>query len=341
MAFILSTVTVPLQRPPICFPMSETIRRRVQPVPASRPRSRPITVISKAALQEEKAQSKSVLSGPTGAAAGIILHLLTATVFLRIVEGWAILDALYFSVVIATTVGYGDLTPVHPLSKIFVSFYAILSVALIAGLLQRLVERVADAHRGIAESAAARLLAMKSRRDEEHQQEGDIISATRLAVTRAQRKLRATIMMVIGACVSGGLLYGYFLKMSIVDVLYFLCVSMTTVGLGDIHPVSLPGKAFAVIWLVLTSLGFAGILSQYAELRVKKRERDLTERLLQQDIGDKMFNEIDGDGSNTLTEAEFLGYMMCKLGKASPDDVSSCFPHSAASFVCRKILSSD
>lgn len=304
--------------------MSEPLRRRVQTPAVPSPRRRHINVISKAALQSEESRPKSILSGPRGAAAGILLHLLTATVFLRIAEGWALLDALYFSVVIATTVGYGDLVPLRPVSKLFVSIYAILSVALIAGLLQRLVERVADAHKGIAESAVTRLLTLKSR-EEEPVKEGDIVSMARLAVKRAQRKLRATFMMVMGACIAGGLLYGCFLKISFVDVFYFLCVSMTTVGLGDIHPVSFSGKAFAAVWLVLTSLGFAGILNQYAELKVKERERELTERLLKQDVGEKMFSEIDGDGSNTLTEAEFLGYMMCKLGKASPDDVSCPF----------------
>lgn len=97
---------------------------------------------------------------------------------------------------------------------------------------------------------------------------------------------------------------------------------MTTVGLGDIHPVSAPGKAYAAIWLVLTSLGFASIISQYADLRVKERQRDMMQRMLEGDISDRMFTEIDDDGSGALSEAEFLGYMMCKLGKASPDDVS-------------------
>jgi voltage-gated potassium channel len=37
--------------------------------------------------------------------------LLTGTVFYSLVEGWGVLDALYFSVTTLATVGFGDFTP--------------------------------------------------------------------------------------------------------------------------------------------------------------------------------------------------------------------------------------
>lgn len=235
------------------------------------------------------------------------------------------LDSLYFSVVIATTVGYGDITPVNPISKLFISIYAILSVAFIGGMLQSLVERVADAQRDFANTASKRLLTASTSAanapDSTSTAENDLISSTRNAVKHARTRLRATVFMFLAACISGAILYGRFLRVPMVDLLYFLVVSMTTVGLGDIHPVTRIGKAYAAVWLVLTSLGFANILSQYANLRLKERERDLVEKTLSGSIGDKIFTEIDGNSDGTLSEAEFLGYMMCKLGKASPDEV--------------------
>lgn len=45
------------------------------------------------------------------------------TVIYRYVEGWSWPDALYFSVMTLTTVGYGDLTPSTTFTKIFTCFY--------------------------------------------------------------------------------------------------------------------------------------------------------------------------------------------------------------------------
>ena len=47
-----------------------------------------------------------------GAAQLALSLIVIATIFYRIVEGWSLLDAAYFSVVTIATVGYGDLSPI-------------------------------------------------------------------------------------------------------------------------------------------------------------------------------------------------------------------------------------
>lgn len=80
---------------------------------------------------------------------------------------------------------------------------------------------------------------------------------------------------------------------------------MATAGLSDIHPISWLGKGYVVVWLILfTSLEFARILSQYAELNLKERELTLAKRLLKSDIGEEMFIEIDVDQDGKLSENE-------------------------------------
>lgn len=58
------------------------------------------------------------------------LIILTAALFYRYVEGWSIINALYFTISTASTVGYGDLTPSHEISKIFTIVFIILSTTL-------------------------------------------------------------------------------------------------------------------------------------------------------------------------------------------------------------------
>ncbi len=53
-----------------------------------------------------------------------------ASAFYAWVEGWSLLDAVYFSVTTIATVGLGDLAPRTDAGKIFTIFYIILGIGL-------------------------------------------------------------------------------------------------------------------------------------------------------------------------------------------------------------------
>ena len=52
-----------------------------------------------------------------------------ATVGFKFLEGWTWIDAFYFSVATASTVGYGDFVPSTELSRFLATIYIILSVS--------------------------------------------------------------------------------------------------------------------------------------------------------------------------------------------------------------------
>lgn len=56
-------------------------------------------------------------------------------VFYRFQEGLSWLDAVYFTVITLTTVGYGDFSPQTPGGKIFTIFYILVGLGIIAGLI--------------------------------------------------------------------------------------------------------------------------------------------------------------------------------------------------------------
>jgi hypothetical protein len=69
-----------------------------------------------------------------GVMATIVMLLVLATVFYTVVEGWSVLDSIYFAVITGLSIGYGDLVPESPIAKIFTMFYALLAVGLFVAL---------------------------------------------------------------------------------------------------------------------------------------------------------------------------------------------------------------
>lgn len=68
----------------------------------------------------------------------MVVILAVATTFYVRVEGWSVLDALYFSVVTVATVGYGDITPQTALGKLFTAVFLVLGVGIFVALAGKL-----------------------------------------------------------------------------------------------------------------------------------------------------------------------------------------------------------
>jgi len=64
------------------------------------------------------------------AAAFIIITLMSTMIFVHFAEGWSWVDSFYFAGVTMATVGYGDLTPTHPVTKIVITLDILFSVGL-------------------------------------------------------------------------------------------------------------------------------------------------------------------------------------------------------------------
>ena len=62
------------------------------------------------------------------------LLLAIGTVFYTRVEGWSVLDAVYFCVVTLATVGFGDLAPRTPVGKVFTMVYVMIGTGVFVGV---------------------------------------------------------------------------------------------------------------------------------------------------------------------------------------------------------------
>lgn len=68
--------------------------------------------------------------------------------FYHSVEGWSYLDSLYFIVMTATTVGYGDFFPMTSAGKIFTMFFSFFGIAIAFYLVSVVSSNVLKKHFG-------------------------------------------------------------------------------------------------------------------------------------------------------------------------------------------------
>src|ERR687894_2462030 len=74
----------------------------------------------------------------------VVFTLLGGTVFYSTVEGWSVVDALYFSVTTLTTVGLGDLAPKTTIGKIFMMIYIFAGLRIIVGFIETVAKETLD-----------------------------------------------------------------------------------------------------------------------------------------------------------------------------------------------------
>lgn len=60
-----------------------------------------------------------------------IVILMVGTLTYHYLEGWSVVDSLYFSVVTLTTIGYGDFSPQTDAGKMFTIIYIIAGIGMI------------------------------------------------------------------------------------------------------------------------------------------------------------------------------------------------------------------
>jgi hypothetical protein len=71
-------------------------------------------------------------------AAGMVV---LGTVFYWAVEDWTPIEALYFSVVALTTVGFGDISPQSDLTRLFTVAYILVGVGILLALITAVIQK--------------------------------------------------------------------------------------------------------------------------------------------------------------------------------------------------------
>lgn len=229
------------------------------------------------------------------------------------VETHPIVDALYFCIVTMCTIGYGDITPNSALTKIFSIMFVLIGFGFVDILLSGMVSYVLD----LQENYLLRSVKAKKEKDN--------AKSIIIDVKKGRMRIRMKVGLALGVvvlCIGVGVGVMHFVEqLGWLDSFYLSVMSVTTVGYGDRAFKTLPGRVFAAIWLLVSTLAVARAFLYLAEARVDKRHRSLAKWVLGQDMTVAEFLAADIDNNGFVSKSEYVVYKLKEMGKVSEKDI--------------------
>ncbi|KAB2025659.1 hypothetical protein ERO13_D06G141200v2 [Gossypium hirsutum] len=144
-------------------------------------------------------------------------------------------------------------------------------------------------------------------------------------VKKGRMRIRMKVGLALGVvvlCIGIGVGVMHFVeRLGWLDAFYLSVMSVTTVGYGDRAFKTLPGRIFAAIWLLVSTLAVARAFLYLAEARVDKRHRTMAKWVLGQDMTVSEFLAADIDNNGFVSKSEFVIYKLKEMGKVSEKDI--------------------
>lgn len=275
------------------------------------------------------------------------------------IEGWRFLTALYFVAQIVTTIGYGDFTPTHNITKVFTAVYILCCLVLLGYVVNLFAQEMAKLQSNFIRKRLRHMEATLFRERVPQNVAGEDMAKLEDSMREKYGHLNklvaatvtALVFIVVGtiffatyeACscsfgrsrvtgcshanyevckTTGGYLQTWG------TAFYMSVVTLTTVGFGDHTPKSMLGRGLGIVWMFC---GVASIANWVAQLSVYFLQDHLTRtERLQEAVTEDNFKEIDADGDGKMSLSEYRAYVLVKHGLISQRDLDIIDEHFAS-----------
>lgn len=250
---------------------------------------------------------------------GVVIYSLNRDKFSGI-ETHPVVDALYFCIVTMCTIGYGDIAPQTPLTKVFSCVFVLVGFGFIDILLSGVVNYVLDLQEHII-LTGIQMSHHHHHDNKTHHGFSDYI----VDVAKGRMRIRLKVGLALGVVVMcigiGSLVLCFVEDLNWVDSIYLSVMSVTTVGYGDKAFNTLPGRLFAAIWLLFSTLAVARAFLYLAEARVDKRHRKIVKWVLHREITVQDLLAADINNHGFISKSEYIIYKLKEMGKIDEKDI--------------------
>mmetsp|Transcript_47493 Transcript_47493/g.117590 ORF Transcript_47493/g.117590 Transcript_47493/m.117590 type:complete len:672 (-) Transcript_47493:56-2071(-) len=241
----------------------------------------------------------------------------TGTLVTKCTEPWTAIDAMYFSVVTMSTVGYGDLTPSTNASRGFTCFYILVAIGMVftkvAALISRITTPLFDKCRQLlAKFIPAMRQVVLDGLSPFEEPAGPVSYYTQNLLA----PLILTALLQIGFALVFTSLEGW----TVWFALYHCFVTITTVGYGDTIIRTDAGKLCAIAHILLSICIITAVITDADHLRDERHRLLHRARLLRRKLDRNLITSLDRDG-NGLDKLEFVIGMLTKLELVTWDTV--------------------
>lgn len=237
----------------------------------------------------------------------LLSFFVIGVLFYSQVEKWNFSDSMYFCVVVLTTVGYGDMLPTTPGSKMFTVFFALFGIGLISNALGLLGSVLID------NQTQKLSLMMAGQADEEK-----------------SRRHCVRVTMLIGFAILMGILFFSLVGgLSFIDSLYVSVITLTTIGFGDLSPFGVGSHGglrwFGIVWLLFGTICFATFVGFIIDSIVDQRSQKKARGYLQNRVRDvEDLDALDLNKDKKVTETEWLRHFLTTVGDTDEDLFDEC-----------------
>lgn len=218
------------------------------------------------------------------------------------VEKWSIRDALYFSIVSFTTVGYGDISPKSDAGKLFNCFFAVMGIIIIGISLGYIGQHFVQ----IQLNALS-----KQQENDEFHDEGPLEAKKPSGILTFLYAILPTLLTIIIGSVVFGLIEGW----SWIDSLYWCIITTSTVGYGDLSPSGSASRWVAIFFIPVGVSVVSATIGNVANIFVKAEMEKAHKTFLGREVTLRHLEQMDIDGDGEVSMLEFVEHMLLAMDK--------------------------
>ncbi|KAB1215114.1 Two-pore potassium channel 1 [Morella rubra] len=222
-----------------------------------------------------------------------------------------IVDSVYFCIVTMTTVGYGDITPNTVLTKLLACAYVFIGMALVGLVLSKAADYMIEKQETFLVKAIRR-----------HRKVGPAETREEVETRGVGYKCLLVFVLLQLLLVAGVIFLATIEKLDLIDAFYCVCITITTLGYGDVSFRTKGGRVFAVFWILTSTILLAQFFLYIAELKTESRQRALVNWVLTRRFTKGDLETADTSLDGVVDASEFVLHKLKEMGKISQDDIS-------------------